>query len=115
MTEKIVQQAHILTNSTRSWKRSGGELTRLRVQVNSGGVRRVWSRHDLLSNHERLLRLKAITTKGKHKLSEGRIRLLERFSPECRERYIYTRFPDDLVAAARFFIGTLCGVGRLGP
>lgn len=41
------------------------------------------------------------------------VRLLERFSPEFRERHIETRYPGDLVAVDTFFVGTLKGVGKV--
>ena len=83
------------------------------VQVSSGGVRGVWSRHNLLTKHERLLRLEKESGKQKVKLTEEQIRLLERFSPEFRERHIETRHTGDLVAVDTFYVGALKGVGRI--
>ena len=40
-------------------------------------------------------------------------RLLERFSPEFRERHIQTRHTGDLVAVDTFFVGHLKGVGKV--
>ena len=68
------------------------------IQVSSGGVRGVWSRHGLLIKHERLLRLEKSVAKRNIELSDDQIRLLERFSPEFRERHIETRYTGDLVA-----------------
>ena len=67
------------------------ELALQGVQVSSGGVRGVWSRHHLLSKHERLLRLEQHTQKQRVQLSDQQIRLLERFSPEFRDRHIQFR------------------------
>lgn len=83
------------------------------VQVSSGGVRGVWSRHDLLSRHSRLLRLERFARAQDVKLSDEQIRMLERFSPEFRERHIETRHTGDLVAVDTFFVGVLKGVGRI--
>lgn len=83
------------------------------VQVSSGGVRGVWSRHDLMTKHQRLLRLEQTVAKRRLKLSDEQIRLLEKFSPEFRERHIETRHTGDLVAVDTFFVGTLKGVGRI--
>jgi len=83
------------------------------INVSSGGVRGVWSRHNLLQRHQRLLRLEEHTRKRKIKLSEEQIRLLERFSPEFRERHITTRYTGELVAVDTFLVGTLKGVGRV--
>ncbi|MGE4296544.1 MAG: IS481 family transposase [Desulfovibrionaceae bacterium] len=83
------------------------------VQVSSGGVRGVWSRHDLLSRHSRLLRLERTVREQSMDLSDDQVRMLERFSPEFRERHIETRHTGDLVAVDTFFVGVLKGVGRV--
>ncbi len=83
------------------------------VQVSSGGVRGVWGRHNLMTKHERLLRLEQTVAKRRMKLTDEQIRLLEKFSPEFRERHIETRHTGDLVAVDTFFVGTLKGIGRI--
>lgn len=83
------------------------------IQVSSGGVRGVWSRHNLLTRHERLLRLERAVQEQHLELTDIQVRLLERFSPEFRERHIETRYTGDLVAVDTFFVGTLKGVGRV--
>ena len=83
------------------------------VQVSSGGVRGVWGRHDLLTRHQRLLRLEKNARKQNFELNDEQVRLLERFSPEFRERHIETKHTGDLVAVDTFFVGTLKGVGRV--
>lgn len=83
------------------------------VQVSSGGVRGVWSRHGLLTKHERLLRLEATVREQSLELTDEQVRLLERFSPEFRERHIETKHTGDLVAVDTFFVGALKGVGRI--
>jgi hypothetical protein len=62
------------------------ELMLRGLQVSAGGVRGVWQRHGLLTQHERLLRLEQATAERRLALSDEQIRLLERFSPEFRER-----------------------------
>ena len=94
-------------------QRTADELVLRGVQVSSSGVRGVWSRHNLVTKHERLLRLEETATKQKLKLTEEQIRLLERYSPEFRERHIDTRFPGDLVSVDTFFVGNLKGVGKV--
>jgi len=71
-------------------------------------------RHGLLSKHDRLLRLEKEVGKRKVKLTGEQIRLLERFSPEFRERHIETRHTGDLVAVDTFYVGALKG-GRIYP
>ena len=73
----------------------------------------MWSRHSLLTRHERLLRLEKATADRKIALSEEQIRLLERFSPEFRERHIEARHTGEPVAVDTFFVGNLKGVGKV--
>jgi transposase InsO family protein len=89
------------------------QLTIQGVQVSSGGVRGVWGRHKLLTRHERLLHLENSVKEQSLALTEEQVRLLERFSPEFRERHIETRYTGDLVAVDTFFVGSLKGVGRI--
>jgi len=83
------------------------------IQVSSGGVRGVWQRHGLLTKHERLLRLEKATAERTLTLSDEQIRLLERFSPEYRERHIEAPHTGALVAVDTFFVGVLKGVGKV--
>ena len=89
------------------------ELSLKGVHVSSGGVRGVWSRHKLVTKQERLLRLEKTTAERRLKLTDEQVRLLERFSPEFRERHIETRYTGDLVAVDTFFVGHLKGVGKV--
>ena len=83
------------------------------MQVSTGGVRGVWSRHKLLTKQERLLRLEKTTAERRIKLSDELVRLLERFSPEFRERHIKFRHTGELVAVDTFFVSHLKGVGKV--
>jgi len=76
-------------------------------------VRRVWQRHSLLTKHDRLLRLEKATAERKLSLSDEQIKLLERFSPEYRERHIEAPHTGALVAVDTFFVGVLKGVGKV--
>jgi transposase InsO family protein/transposase-like protein len=89
------------------------ELNLQGLNVSSSGVRGVWSRHSLLTKHERLLRFEELVRKNRVPLNDQQVRLLERFSPEFRERHIETRYTGDLVAVDTFFVGTLKGVGKV--
>lgn len=111
-----VEQAildHALEYPSHGPLRVAQELTLKGIQVSSGGVRGVWSRHDLLTRHQRLLRLEKHVSGKKIELSDEQVRLLERFSPEFRERHIETRYTGDLVAVDTFFVGHLKGIGRV--
>ena len=105
--------AHCLEYPTQGCLRVAQELALQGVQVSSGGVRGVWSRHHLLSKHERLLRLEQHTQKQRVQLSDQQIRLLERFSPEFRDRHIQTHYTGELLGVDTFYVGTLKGVGRV--
>jgi transposase InsO family protein len=83
------------------------------IQVSAGGVRGVWHRHALLTKHERLLRLEKTTSERTLTLSDEQIRLLERFSPEYRERHIEAPHTGALIAVDTFFVGHLKGVGKV--
>lgn len=76
-------------------------------------MRGVWSRHRLLTKHERLLRLEQTARERQLELNERQIRPLERYSPEFRERHIVTQHTGELLAVDTFFVGTLKGVGKV--
>ena len=105
--------AHALDHPCHGALRVEHELRLKGVAVSSGGVRGVWQRHNLLTKHERLLRLEKATAERPFDLSEEQTRLLERFSPEFRERHIEAPHTGALVAVDTFFVGTLKGVGKI--
>jgi len=115
VSEEVEQAllAHSLTHPSHGCLRVAQELSLEGIQVSAGGVRGVWSRHQLLTKHERLLRLEETVAQKKIELTEAQVRLLERFSPEFRERHIQTRHTGDLVAVDTFFVGVLKGVGKV--
>ena len=77
-----------LTSPANGPLRVAQELALQGVNVSIGGVHGVWQRHDLLSEHDRLLRLEKTHREQTIELNDEQIRLLERFSPEFRERQI---------------------------
>jgi hypothetical protein len=104
---------HALTPPCHGAPRVEQELRLKGLQVSGGGIRGVWLRHDLLTKHERLMRLEKATAERKLELTEEQVRLLERFSPEFRERHIEAPHTGALVAVDTFFVGTLRGVGKV--
>jgi transposase InsO family protein len=104
---------HALEHPCHGATRVEQELRLKGLQVSSGGVRGVWARHNLLTKHERLLRLEKATAERKIELKEEQVRLLERFSPEFRERHIEAPHTGSLVAVDTFFVGALKGVGKV--
>jgi len=104
---------HALVHPCHGAVRVEQELRLKGIQVSSGGVRGVWQRHGLLTKHERLLRLEKTTAERKIELTEEQTRMLERFSPEFRERHIEAPHTGSLVAVDTFFVGSLKGVGKV--
>lgn len=104
---------HALDHPCHGPTRVEQELRLKGIQVSSGGVRGVWMRHGLLTKHERLLRLETTIAERKVTLSDEQVRLLERFSPEFRERHIEAPHTGSLVAVDTFHVGTLKGVGKI--
>jgi transposase InsO family protein len=104
---------HALDHPCHGALRVEQELRLRGLQVSAGGVRGVWQRNGLLTKHDRLLRLEQQTAERKIELSEEQIRLLERFSPEFRERHIEAPHTGSLVAVDTFFVGTLKGIGKI--
>lgn len=66
-----------------------------------------------LTGHERLLRLEKASAERAIELTPEQARLLERFSPEFRERHIEAPHTGALVAVDTFFVGVLKGVGKV--
>jgi transposase InsO family protein len=104
---------HALAHPCHGPMRVAQELALRGIQVSSGGVRGVWQRHGLATKHDRLLRLEKATAERKIQLSDEQTRLLERFSPEFRERHIEAPHTGALVAVDTFFVGALKGVGKV--
>ena len=110
-------ETHILEYSlqypTHGCLRVSQQLKLEGVAVGSGGVRGVWQRNDLVSRHQRLLRLERHARDETIELTDAQIRMLERFEPEFRERHIIADYPGHLVAHDTFMVGHLKGVGRV--
>lgn len=104
---------HSMQYPTHGCTRVAQELALSGIEVSSSGVRGVWMRHKLQSMQERLLRLETHVQERKLTLTPEQIRLLERFSPEFRDRHIVTSYTGELVAVDTFYVGTLKGVGRV--
>jgi len=105
--------AYSLSHPTHGPLRVAQNLALSGIQVSSSGVRGVWSRHNLLTRNERLLRLERTVREQSLELSEAQVRLLERFSPEFRDRHIEAEHTGSLVAVDTFMVGSLKGVGRV--
>jgi len=102
-----------LWNPTEGPLRVAQNLNLKGFEISSGGVRGVWERNSLMTKQERLMRLEKHTREQKIDLNEKQVRLLERFSPEFRDRHIESNYTGDLVAVDTFMVGALKGVGRI--
>lgn len=115
VSEEVEQAVldYALKHPTHGCLRVAQDLALSGVNVSPGGVRGVWSRHNLLQKHQRLMRLEQSVRETKFDLSDEQVRALERFSPEFRDRHIETRHTGDLVAVDTFMVGSIKGVGRI--
>jgi len=115
VSEEIEQAIleHSLQYPTQGCLRVAQQLNLKGYNVSSGGVRGVWHRNKLLTRHQRLMRLETHHRETRIELTETQIQLLERFSPEYRERHIEADFTGHLVAMDTFMVGTLKGIGRV--
>ena len=89
------------------------QLTLRGINIGVGSIRGVWQRHDILSKHQRLLRLEQHYKNNNIELTEAHIQLLEKFDPEFRERHIKADFSGYLVAIDTFMVGHLKGIGKI--
>ena len=101
---------HALINPCHGAERVEQELRLKGIQVSHPGSLAASRTSD---QHERLLRLEKATAERKLELTEEQTRLLERFSPEFRERHIDAPHTGSLVAVDTFFVGFLKGVGKI--
>ena len=93
--------------------RTSQQLILMGIHVGVGAIRGIWQRHDILSKHQRLLRLEQYYKDNNIQLTEQHITLLEKFDPEFRERHIKADFSGQLVALDTFFVGNLKGIGKI--
>ena len=66
-----------------------------------------------MTTNEKVARRKLSLLELAKELNDEQIRLLERFSPEFRERQIEVHYTGELVAVDTFFVGALKGVGKV--
>jgi transposase InsO family protein len=83
------------------------------VHVGVGSVRGIWQRNDMITKHQRLLRLEKHYKDNNIPLTEQHIILLEKFDSEFRERHIQADYTGHLVALDTFMVGNLKGIGKI--
>jgi len=108
---KVVEMT--LQRPTYGAARISNQLRLAQVQVSAGGVRNVWLRNNLESRLKRLLALEKRHQEEGFLLNEEQIRLLEKNSPEFRERHVESSRPGELLSQDSFLVGCLKGIGRV--
>jgi len=83
------------------------------VQVSAGEVHNVWLCNNLESGIKRLLVLEKKNREEGFELTDEQIRLLEKNSPEFRERHIQSSRPGELLCQDTFYVGRIKGVGKI--
>lgn len=105
---------YCLGRPTHGAQRVSNELRLAGVEVSPSGVRGVWLRNDLETRYKRLMRLERESREHTtFVLSDEQVRLLERHSPEFRERRVESSAPGELLNQDTFYWGTLKGVGKV--
>jgi len=104
---------HCLEFPTQGSLRVSQQLILKDIHVGVGAVRGIWHRHNMITKHQRLLRLEKHYKDNNIPLTEQHIILLERFDPEFRERHIKADFTGQLVALDTFMVGNLKGIGKI--
>tara|TARA_Y100001935_G_C17244038_1_gene477288 strand:+ start:126 stop:1190 length:1065 start_codon:yes stop_codon:yes gene_type:complete len=110
--EKILNYS--LEFPTHGQKRVCNELKRQGVNVSDGGVRGVWSRHNLLRKKERLKRLEKFASESGKVLTESQVQALENAKEE-KQAYgeIETFHPGFLLGQDTYYVGYIKGVGKI--
>jgi transposase InsO family protein len=98
---------------THGSQRVANELRLAGTEVGPNGVRGVWSRHNLTTRYQRLMRLEQEAQGDTIVLSEQQIKLLERHSADFRLRHVEASRPGELLNQDTFYWGTMKGVGKI--
>jgi len=61
------------------------------IHVGIGAIHGIWQRHEIITKHQRLLRLERHYKDNNAQLTEQHITLLEKFDPEFRARKLYAK------------------------
>ncbi|NJL24693.1 MAG: IS481 family transposase [Calothrix sp. SM1_5_4] len=110
--EKIL--AYSLEFPTHGQKRVCNELKKVGVHISDGGVRGVWSRHDLLRKKERLKRLEKYASESGKILTEAQVVALENAKEEKQAHgEIETFHPGFLLGQDTYYVGYIKGVGKI--
>lgn len=99
---------------THGQKRVCNELKKKGIVFSDGGVRGVWSRHDLLRKKERLKRLEKYAGESGKILTEAQVVALENAKEEKQAHgEIETFHPGFLLGQDTYYVGYIKGVGKI--
>jgi hypothetical protein len=99
---------------THGQKRVCNELKKRGLVFSDGGVRGVWSRHDLLRKKERLKRLEKYAAETGKILTEAQVVALESAHEEKQAHgEIETFHPGFLLGQDTYYVGYIKGVGKI--
>ena len=99
---------------THGQKRVCNELKKRGIVFSDGGVRGVWSRHDLLRKKERLKRLEKFAAESGKVLTEAQVVALENAKEEKQAHgEIETFHPGFLLGQDTYYVGYIKGVGKI--
>lgn len=103
-----------LENPTHGQVRVANELKSKGIQISDGGVRGIWSRHDLLRKGERLRRLEKYAAETGKVLTEAQVAALENAKEEKQAHgEIETFHPGFLFGQDTYYVGYIKGVGKI--
>ena len=110
--EKIL--SYSLECPTHGQKRVCNELKKVGIHISDGGVRGVWSRHNLLRKKERLKRLERYAVENSSVLTEAQVAALENAKDEKQAHgEIETFHPGFLLGQDTYYVGYIKGVGKI--
>jgi len=110
--EKIL--SYSLEFPTHGQKRVCNELKKVGIHISDGGVRGVWSRHNLLRKKERLKRLEKYASESGLVLTEAQVAALENAKEEKQAHgEIETFHPGFLLGQDTYYVGYIKGVGKI--
>lgn len=111
--EKMVLD-YSLEYPTHGQVRVANELKAKGIQISDGGVRGIWSRHDLLRKPLRLKRLEKYSAETGKVLTEAQVAALESAKEEKKARgEIETFHPGFLFGQDTYYVGYIKGVGKI--
>lgn len=106
--------AYSLEFPTHGQKRACNELKKVGVHISDGGVRGIWSRHNILRKKERLKRLEKYSSETGAVLTEAQVAALENAKDEKQAHgEIETFHPGFLLGQDTYYVGYIKGVGKI--